>query len=136
MPAVVSMRLLVFIPNLTEGGAQRQCARLVNELGSREGVEVVLVWRPGLGRESGLDRSKINARPLPAELSHKDPRTILAVRRIIKDTRPDVVMTWLRPADVFGWAAKAFLGIPWVIGERNSAHSRRRPSRVRSVRVG
>ena len=117
------MRLLVFIPNLADGGAQRQCVRLVTALSPRVGLVVVLVWHPGGVHEGGLDRSRIDARPLPAALSHKDPRAVLAVRRIVKDTRPDVVMTWLRAGDLVGRAAIAGLGIPWVIAERDSAHA-------------
>lgn len=123
MHAVARMRLLVFIPNLADGGAQRQCVRLVNELGTREGLEVVLVWHPGGVHESVLDRSVIDDRPLPADLSHKDPRAVLAVRRIIKETRPEVVLTWLPAGDLVGRAALVGLGIPWVIAERDSAHA-------------
>lgn len=116
------MRLLVLIPNLADGGAQRQCVRLVNELGTRDDVDVVLVWHPGGVHESLLDRSVVDDRPLPADLSHKDPRAILHVRRTIKQTRPDVVMTWLRPGDLVGRAALVGLDVPWVIAERDSAH--------------
>lgn len=123
MPPRAGTRLLVFIPNLADGGAQRQCVRLVNELARRDGLDVVLVRHPGGVHESGLDRSRIIDRPLPPELSHKDPRAILALRRIITQTRPDVVMTWLRQGDLVGRAAMVGLGIPWVIAERDSAHA-------------
>ena len=122
MPTVARLRLLVFIPNLADGGAQRQCVRLVNELGTRDEVDVVLVWHPGGVHESGLDRSRIVGRPLPTKLSHKDPRAILHVRRIIKQTRPDVMMTWLRAGDLVGRAALVGLDVRWVIAERDSAH--------------
>lgn len=116
------MRLLIFIPNLADGGAQRQCVRLVNELATREAVDVVLVRHPGGVHESALDRTSIVDRPFPASLSHKDPRAILHLRRTIKYTQPDVVMTWLRAGDLIGRAALAGLDIPWVIAERDSAH--------------
>lgn len=127
------MKLLVFIPNLADGGAQRQCVRLVNELGTRDGVDVVLVRHPGGVRESQLDLERIIDRPLPAALSHRDPRAILAVRRIIRETRPDVVMTWLPMGDLVGRAALVGLGVPWVIAERDSAHAPGWRSTVRRV---
>jgi glycosyltransferase involved in cell wall biosynthesis len=117
------MKLLVFIPNLADGGAQRQCVRLVNELGTRDGLDVVLVRHPGGVHESHLDRGRIIDRPLPPNLSHRDPRAVLAVRRIIKETRPDVVLTWLPMGDIVGGAALVGLGIPWAIAERDSAHA-------------
>jgi glycosyltransferase involved in cell wall biosynthesis len=117
------MKLLVLIPNLADGGAQLQCVRLVNELATRDGVDVVLVRHPGGVHESQVDLSRVIDRPLPAELSHRDPRSILEVRRIIKETRPDVVMTWLPMGDLVGRAALVGLGVPWVIAERDSAHA-------------
>ena len=117
------MKLLVLIPNLADGGAQRQCVRLVNELGTREGIDVVLVRHPGGVHESHLDLTRIIDRPLPAGLSHRDPRAVLAVRRTIKETRPDVVMTWLPMGDLVGRAALVGLDIPWAIAERDSAHA-------------
>ena len=117
------MKLLVLIPNLADGGAQRQCVRLVNELATREGLDVVLVRHPGGVHEAHLDLDRIIDRPLPAELSHRDPRAVLAVRRIVKETRPDVVMTWLAMGDLVGRLAVVGLGIPWVIAERDSAHA-------------
>ena len=68
MPRPAGMRLLVFIPNLADGGAQRQCVRLVNELAGRDGLDVVLVWHPGGVFESGLDRSSVILRPFPSDL--------------------------------------------------------------------
>ncbi|RYC05806.1 glycosyltransferase [Nocardioides zhouii] len=116
------MRLLVFIPNLADGGAQRQCVRLVNELATREGLDVVLVRHPGGVHESQLDLAGIVDRPLPAGRSHRDPRAVVDLRRIIRETRPDVVMTWLTMGDIVGRLALAGLGLPWVIAERDSAH--------------
>ena len=129
------MKLLVLIPNLADGGAQRQCVRLVNELATRDGVDVVLVRHPGGVHESQLDLDRIIDRPLPQNLSHRNPRAILAVRRIVRETRPDVVLTWLPMGDIVGSAALVGLGIPWAIAERDSAHAPGWRSAVRRASV-
>jgi len=112
------IRLLLIIPTLVRGGAEKQLALLASGLPRNEfDVHVAVLTRSG---------------PLEASLKeHRVPLTIIGkrwkfdltsywrLRRYIRDLRPDIVHTWLFAANAYGRQAAASAGVKHIIaGER------------------
>jgi glycosyltransferase involved in cell wall biosynthesis len=111
--------LLHCIPDMLNGGSQRQLAYLAREQ-VRRGWEVhVAFGRPGptaaLLENTGVDVCLMEHR------RSEDPRLLLDLCRLIRRIRPRVVQTWLLQMDVAGGLAATLMGIPWVLSERSSA---------------
>src|SRR5262245_32180652 len=88
-----SLRILHIIPTLEGGGAERQLSMLAAEQ-ARRGCDVhVALRRPGVHAVNIRDRG-VNLHEL-GDMRSVDPRLFLALRKIIRSVRPDVVQTWL-----------------------------------------
>ena len=111
--------ILHCIPTMEAGGAERQLA-LLAEAQRSEGRQIdVLLMRGG----SNLDRLTRAGVPVHFVTSRPrhDPRQLLEIMRIAKDTRATVIQTWLPRMDIGGGLAARALGLGWVIAERSSA---------------
>jgi len=119
------------------GGADRQIEMIARDMAGRgHMVEVVTPWQPGLASvERPVDRLVVRrVRPLltripwfyrdPGRRHHPpfpDPGTTLAIRRIVRRLRPDVVHT-------YGWisysTALAMVGsqVPLLLSSRDQGH--------------
>jgi glycosyltransferase involved in cell wall biosynthesis len=117
------------------GGAQIQSRMLARELRAHgHEVEVATVWQPGLPAREELDGIRVHRlrelrslpRLAPSGRQHHppypDPVTVVALRRLMKSFRPDIV-------DSYGWfsysaaAAATGLDVPLVITARDYAYS-------------
>lgn len=117
------MRVCFFIPDLSGGGAQRQCIALLNELQSYPEVEAHLIL---LGR--GVHDDALNTAALQIHRievrNFASPIALAFVIRSLRRVRPDILVSWLHPADIWAYVATRFVRrVPWVITERNSAYS-------------
>lgn len=121
-----------FIPAFTDGGAQRQCISIINELSQRDDFRILLI-RTGSGiHDHLLDSSRIDVRMVPIR-SHYDPRVILRVRRILRETRARVLFSWLQAADVPSYFIRAITPrLRWVLSERNSYYDNELRFRLRT----
>ncbi|TVR11468.1 MAG: glycosyltransferase [Planctomycetota bacterium] len=113
------------ILDLDIGGAQRQLSLLAPELCDRGWQVCVITLHRGplwqrLAESPQAQSGQLRLLQLPA-YGHRDPRLILALRRILRRERPQILQTWLPLMDVVGGLASRGLGIPWVLSERNSA---------------
>jgi glycosyltransferase involved in cell wall biosynthesis len=129
------VRVCFFIPGLDGGGAQRQCIALVNALQHTPGVEVHLILlRPGVHDDS-LDVSRLRLHRIEVR-NFASPFALAFVVRTLRRVRPDLLISWLHPADVLSYAAtRVVRGVPWVMTERCSAYTDRPAYNVRK-RVG
>lgn len=114
------MRVCFFIPNLGDGGAQRQCIALVNALQRSPDVEVHLIL---LAPGEHDDQLKLSA--LHVHRTHvrnfASPLALAFVVRTLRRVRPDLIISWLHPADIWSYAATRIVrGVPWIITERGS----------------
>jgi glycosyltransferase involved in cell wall biosynthesis len=113
----VIRRILHCIPNMLNGGAQRQLLLLSREQ-VKSGVEVhVALLHPGpnaLGLESAGARLH-----WMGGLNH-DPRLLWRLVRLIRQIQPDIVQSWLTQMDVLAAGATRLTGTPWVLSERTS----------------
>ena len=126
------MRLLIFLHSLARGGAERVTANLANQL-AEEGWAVTVVTladasgdRFAVGksvRRIGLDLDRESANPLRAIANNL--RRIFALRRVLKEERPDAALGMMNSASVLLKFASQGLGIVVIGAERGN------PSTVR-----
>jgi glycosyltransferase involved in cell wall biosynthesis len=116
------MRVCFLIPSLDGGGAQRQCVALVNALQHTHAVEVHLILLgPGVHDDS-LDVSRLRLHRIEVR-NFASPFALAFVVRTLRRVRPDLLISWLHPADIWSYAATRIVGgVPWVITERDSAY--------------
>jgi glycosyltransferase involved in cell wall biosynthesis len=114
------MKICFFITDLADGGAQKQCIYLANEIKNRDDVELHFVYMHSGVNDYLLNRDGLKLTRLPV-LSNYDPRNIQRLRRLLLDVRPDLLMTWLHAADTYAFFAKRCIpGLRWIMAERNS----------------
>jgi glycosyltransferase involved in cell wall biosynthesis len=115
------MRICFFIPSLDDGGAQRQCIALINALQRNPDLEMHLIL---LGRgvhEGRLDVSRLRLHRTEVR-NFASPFALAFVVRTLHRVRPQVLISFLHPADIWSYTATRFVrGVPWVMTERNSA---------------
>jgi glycosyltransferase involved in cell wall biosynthesis len=123
------MRILLLIPTLTGGGAERQLAYLGGEL-QRRGHDVLVGYlHPGPG---GWPEDVPAHRFGPYR--PWSPRLIGEIARLIRAWKPDVVQTCITRMDVAGGIAAMLTGVPHVLREPNDASAYRDfRSRLRRV---
>lgn len=116
------MKICFLITGFSDGGAQKQCAFLANELASRKDVHLTLVYFNEGVHFTLIDTRRVNCIKIDA-ISYYDPRNVLKVCRIIDELRPDILVTWLHACDVYGAFVKLLRpGLRWVMTERDSAY--------------
>jgi glycosyltransferase involved in cell wall biosynthesis len=112
------MRILMLIPTLTGGGAERQLVYLAGEL-QRRGHDVLTGFvHPGSGAwPDALAAHRFRAR------KPWNPLLVRDIVRLIRSWRPDIVQTCLPMMDVYGGIAAAIAGVPFLLREPNSGES-------------
>ncbi|MGB0971954.1 MAG: glycosyltransferase [Mycobacterium sp.] len=116
------MRVCFFIPSLGDGGSQRQCIALLNALQHAPAIEVHLILLgPGEHDDSlNVDGLRVHRTEVG---NFANPRALAFVVRTLRRVRPDLLISWLHPADIWAYAAtRVVRGVPWVITERSSSY--------------
>jgi len=117
------MRIIHIITRLILGGAQENTVLCCEDLRQRFGDDVLLVTGPPLGPE-GSFLARARAAGIPTEIvpslrreihPWRDGIAYLALRRIIRQFRPEVVHTHSAKAGILGRIAAWRLGVPAVI---------------------
>jgi glycosyltransferase involved in cell wall biosynthesis len=111
-------KVLFITSSLNLGGAERQLLLLCERLEILFDVEIV-----SLETEGPLKEKYLLAFPNIFFLNKSNPFVlILQLKKIIRTSRPDVVVTWLYKADLLGGLAAKLAGnIPVVWSARNSS---------------
>lgn len=113
-------RICFMITGFFDGGAQKQCIFLLNELSRRPDLDVSLIHFHDGVHDDLLERDGLTILKVPVA-SNYDPRNIARLRTVLGDLRPDILMTWLHACDVYGSILKrAVPSMRWVMTERNS----------------
>ncbi|WP_206241979.1 glycosyltransferase [Novosphingobium terrae] len=116
------LRLCFVIPAFSDGGAQKQCIFLLNQLRHDVGLDITLVHFHGGVHEDLLQRDGLRVIHMPVR-SNYDPRNILALRRIVKQIDAQIMMTWLHGADVIGFFTRRLSPrLRWIMAERDSSY--------------
>jgi glycosyltransferase involved in cell wall biosynthesis len=109
------LRLLLIIPTLVRGGAEKQLALLAMGLPrDRFDVHVAVLTRSGpyeqTLRDAGIEVTVIGKR------WKIDPTCYWRLKRHIRSLRPDLVHTWLFAANAYGRQAAFAAGVKHVVG--------------------
>jgi glycosyltransferase involved in cell wall biosynthesis len=112
-------RLLLIIPTLVRGGAEKQLVLLAGGLPREEfDVHVCVLTH------SGPLESELKSRGISYQVLGKrwkvDPLTYARLRKHIKRLRPEMVHTWLFAANAYGRHAAHAAGVPHIIGGERS----------------
>ena len=117
------MRIAHVITRLIIGGAQENTLLCCRDLMRLYGDDILLVTGPAMGPEGSLiERSRAGGVclvvvPQLRRAIHpwRDARSYLALKRIVRDFRPDVVHTHSAKAGMLGRMAASALGVPAVV---------------------
>lgn len=120
------IKVLVITSKLVYGGAEKMIAFLANSL-SQNGYEVIVYSYEGTSSNYPLDKS---IQFIPEDNIQKNYYTrrfmqAFQVRRKIKSTRPDIVISFLTNQNVFSVLGTAFTNIPVIISERGDPFTNR-----------
>lgn len=114
------VKIAVLIPNFGDGGAQKQCALLINELGKRSDIKLLLIYLHQGVHFDSIKKENISICRIITS-SNYSPFNILRIRNEIKIFKPDVIITWLHACDVYGFFLRhIFCGPKWLMTERDS----------------
>lgn len=117
------MRVTHVITRLVVGGAQENTVASVLGLRQRPGLEVDLVAGPTTGPEGSLESLVTGVPGLFTRLPDlvrevnpwRDARAYLALRRLFRERRPDLVHTHSGKAGVLGRLAARAAGVPLIV---------------------
>lgn len=110
----MTTRIVLLIPTLDLGGAEKQLCLLAENLPRDQfDVHVMLLTRDGPRSE------RLRKADLPVTLIGKrfkaDPSALIRLRRELSRLKPDIVHTWLFAANSFGRAAARLAGVPRIL---------------------
>lgn len=110
----MTIRVSLVIPTMDRGGAEKQLCLLAEHLPRDEfSVEVLLLTRDGARgdrlREAGIPVTLIGKR------FKLDASALWRLRSQLRQTRPDIVHTWLFAANSFGRVAARWAGVPHIV---------------------
>ncbi|HEV2816388.1 MAG TPA: glycosyltransferase [Allosphingosinicella sp.] len=117
-PCEEDTRILLCIPSLVGGGAERQVRLLAPRLVER-GLKVSLFSRFVGDDAARLTAAGIACFPIAAAGNH-DPRLVAELARAARAARAEVIHTWLTQMDVIGGAVALATRRRWVLSERSS----------------
>jgi glycosyltransferase involved in cell wall biosynthesis len=110
--------ILHVIPTLEGGGAERQLYMLAAQQ-ARRGLNVHVAIRRGGVHLQAMKDCGVRVHEL-GNLRSINPRLFLAIRRVLKSVKPQIVQTWLPQMDILGGLAALQSGAGWIVSERTS----------------
>ena len=112
--------VVFFIPSFGGGGAERQCAHLINALSRTQEVNLSLIYFHKGVNFRLLEPSNLSVYQVPVQ-SNYDPRIIWHLSKIVRRIKPDIVFSWLHASDVYTWILRLFgVKFKWIMAERDS----------------
>lgn len=116
------LNLCFFINGFGEGGAERQCAYLINELKKDENIIISLIYFFEGENFKLVNQTNINLYKIPSD-SQYSFKNISLINSIVGQIAPDIIFSWMRSPDVFSSFVKfRFPHIKWILAERNSRY--------------
>ena len=112
------MRVLLCIPSMRGGGAERQLVYLAAGLRERGWKVHVALVHTGPNMEA-LYKAGAEIHRLYGSNNY-DPRILFYLWKIAQRFRPDVIHTWLLQMDILGGSVARWTRTPWVLSERSS----------------
>jgi glycosyltransferase involved in cell wall biosynthesis len=120
------VRILLLIPTLDRGGAEKQLTLLACGL-KAHGWDVHV----GCLRRGGPLQEQLDAAGVPVAIVGKpwklDPFAFFRVKRFIRELRPDIVHTWRFAANSYGRAAALAAGVKHLVASESCVDPSKRP---------
>lgn len=116
------MNIAFLIPDLAQGGAQKQCIKLAKALETYCNFKITLITFRNTGEQEYLLDSWFVNRFNLGNSSGFNPKLIWDVRKTLIDQDIDILVTWLHSADVIGYFATLNLKCKWILNERDSQY--------------
>ena len=115
------MKICFLIAGFGQGGAQKQCALLINELSKSH--DVTLIYSYEGDNFHFLDNSpNVNLVKLKFS-SFYNPINIVRISSVIRVVQPDILFSWLQSSDVYSFFIKKLhKSIIWILAERDSSY--------------
>jgi len=118
------LKVSFFINGFGEGGAEKQCAYLINELQKDKNFEISLLYFFEGPNFRLLNQNNIQLFKIPSA-SLYSIKNIPLVNNVINRIKPDIVFSWMQAPDVLSFFVKLrFPKVKWIIAERNSKYRR------------
>jgi glycosyltransferase involved in cell wall biosynthesis len=114
-------RVLLCIPTLGSGGAERQVRMLAPQLVNR-GIQLSLFSRLASVDVETLTASGVTCFPIRAVGNH-NPLFVMEMARAARAAKAQVIHTWLTQMDIAGGAIALTTRRRWILSERNSVIS-------------
>src|SRR5690625_1103767 len=124
------MKVFLIIPTLNQGGAERVMAELANQFIQYDNVEIHLVLLAKAEIFYHID-SRIIVHQLGFENKGSfqkkisELRTFRKLRALLRQHRPDSVLSFMDKYNVFTLLASAFTGTKVFVSERSNPHKKR-----------
>jgi len=120
---IAKIKLCIFINGFGGGGAEKQCAYLINELKKDNRFELSLIYFfEGINFKL-VDNDNLRVYKIPSTSLYSF-KNIPLIIRIIKQINPNIIYSWMHAPDVYSFFIKTrFPKIKWVIAERNSRYA-------------
>ncbi|MCK1485644.1 glycosyltransferase [Bradyrhizobium sp. 193] len=117
------IRVCFLIPGMSDGGAQKQCIYLLNELARRDDVEPYLIHFYSGVHDHLLKAENIRIERL-AVRSNYNPANILRLREVLTRIQPDILLSWLHACDTYAFFLRRLVPrVRWIMTERNSFYT-------------
>jgi GalNAc-alpha-(1->4)-GalNAc-alpha-(1->3)-diNAcBac-PP-undecaprenol alpha-1,4-N-acetyl-D-galactosaminyltransferase len=119
------LRILFLISSLNSGGAERVATTLCNAWVARhDSVTLVPTFSGGGNPFYALDKRVeltylSSLVPVRAGSGKRYLARLLALRRLVRECKPDVVISFLPNVNIAALAATAFTGVPCIVCERS-----------------
>lgn len=113
--------VLICIPTLGSGGAERQVRLLAPRLVAR-GIRLALFGRIGEADAAALAEQGARCFPVQAK-AHYDPRRFLELRAAARAVRADIIHTFLPQMDILGGTVALLSRRTWLLSERSSVQA-------------
>lgn len=112
------MKILHLITGLGNGGAEASLVRLVTNDKKNSHVVISMMNEGKYGEY--LKISNIETYTLNSQKGYIMPYSLIKLWKIIKNTNPDLIQTWMYHADLVGGLLSKFQGIPCIWNIRHS----------------
>lgn len=116
--AAQATRVLICIPNLGSGGAERQVRLLAPRL-VKCGIGISLFGRLSDADLAAMSQAGVTCFPIQCSGNH-NPLLGFELARAVQAAQAQIVHTWLTQMDVIGGAVALAMRRRWILSERNS----------------
>jgi glycosyltransferase involved in cell wall biosynthesis len=117
---MAGIKICVLIPGFGMGGAQKQCAYLLNELQRDKELDIHLVYFYEDINFEYLHQDNLVMHQLKAS-SFYNPANIAKILKVVREINPDILFSWLHSSDVYSYfISKLFGKAKWIMTERDS----------------